>query len=219
MIETLLRASLEGAVLAVAVWLLLRVIPRMSPAVKATLWWCVAAKFVIALLPIGKLELAIIPAQVDAFVIAPVVATPASVDSPAPSFQTHKASANIPVTTPSRKLDTHDPAAVAGQRLAVSLARTALAGNGHEVSLHARRRPTTSPRQLLSKCNAPRRTITRRAAVLGNDRPHCACPRGPSSSFRLIGFRRCHENSADGAVSRTRAPQAARCAFRASRCG
>ena len=56
MLSLLARASLEGAVLAAGVWLVCRALPRMSPGVRALLWWCVAAKFVVALVwpaPIG----------------------------------------------------------------------------------------------------------------------------------------------------------------------
>ncbi|HEU4562342.1 MAG TPA: M56 family metallopeptidase [Longimicrobium sp.] len=56
MLSLLVRASLEGAVLASGVWLVCRALPRMSPGVRALLWWCVAAKFVVALVwhtPIG----------------------------------------------------------------------------------------------------------------------------------------------------------------------
>ena len=56
MLSLLVRASLEGALLAGGVWLLCRALPRLSPSVRALLWWCVAAKFVVALAwpaPIG----------------------------------------------------------------------------------------------------------------------------------------------------------------------
>lgn len=49
MLPLLVRASLEGAALAACVWLACRALPRLSPAVRALLWWCVAAKFVVAL--------------------------------------------------------------------------------------------------------------------------------------------------------------------------
>lgn len=62
MLSLLIRASLEGAVLAAAVWLVCRALPRMSPGVRALLWWCVAAKFVVALLWPAPIRLAVLPA-------------------------------------------------------------------------------------------------------------------------------------------------------------
>lgn len=56
MLSLLTRASIEGALLAAAVWLIGRTFTRLSPTVRAFLWWCVAAKFVVTLLwrvPIG----------------------------------------------------------------------------------------------------------------------------------------------------------------------
>ncbi|NNC28205.1 M56 family metallopeptidase [Longimicrobium terrae] len=69
MLSLLVRASLEGALLAACVWLACRALPRMSPRVRALLWWCVAAKFVVALLwftPIPVPVLASAPASAPA---------------------------------------------------------------------------------------------------------------------------------------------------------
>jgi bla regulator protein BlaR1 len=49
MIDILIRASFEGAVIVCAIWLTLRVLPQLSPGAKAMLWWCAAAKVVISL--------------------------------------------------------------------------------------------------------------------------------------------------------------------------
>lgn len=72
MLPLLARASLEGALLAAGVWIICRALPRLSPAVRAALWWCVAAKFVVALLwlsPIG------VPVLAPSAVHAPIGAS------------------------------------------------------------------------------------------------------------------------------------------------
>ena len=62
MLSLLARASLEGAVLAACVWLVCRALPRMSPGVRALLWWCVAAKFVVALVWLTPVGVPVLPA-------------------------------------------------------------------------------------------------------------------------------------------------------------
>jgi bla regulator protein blaR1 len=72
MLSHILRASLEGAVLAAAVWLACRALPRMSPGVRTLLWWCVAAKFVVALVWLTPIGVPVLPrAAVDASSSAP----------------------------------------------------------------------------------------------------------------------------------------------------
>ena len=61
MLEILLRASLEGAILVGAVWALCRFVPRLSPATRTALWWCVAAKFVLALVWTTPVDIPILP--------------------------------------------------------------------------------------------------------------------------------------------------------------
>ena len=62
MLEILVRASLEGAILVGAVWALCRFVPRLSPATRTALWWCVAAKFVLALVWTAPVDIPILPA-------------------------------------------------------------------------------------------------------------------------------------------------------------
>ncbi|HEU0299072.1 MAG TPA: M56 family metallopeptidase [Longimicrobium sp.] len=78
MFSLLARASLEGAVLAAGVWLVCRALPRMSPGVRALLWWCVAAKFVVALVWLRPIGVPVLPrAAADApSVTAGVAAAP-----------------------------------------------------------------------------------------------------------------------------------------------
>lgn len=61
MLSLLARASLEGAVLAAGVWLVCRALPRTSPGVRAFLWWCVAAKFVVALVWLTPIGVPVLP--------------------------------------------------------------------------------------------------------------------------------------------------------------
>ena len=62
MLTSLVRASLEGAVLVAGIWGLGRLWPRLSASTMTILWWCAAAKFLLALVWIGPLELRILPA-------------------------------------------------------------------------------------------------------------------------------------------------------------
>ncbi len=61
MLPLLVRASLEGAVLAAGVWLVCRALPRLSPGVRALLWWCVAAKFVVSLVWLSPIGVPVLP--------------------------------------------------------------------------------------------------------------------------------------------------------------
>jgi len=69
MIATLARASVEGAILVTLVWLLARLL-RLSPATRTVLWWCAAAKFVIALVWMAPLEIPVLPVQSPGVVVA-----------------------------------------------------------------------------------------------------------------------------------------------------
>lgn len=71
MLPVLVRASLEGALLAALVWLVVRTVPRLSPSIRTVLWWCVAAKFVVALVWRAPIAVPVLPA-----VTVPVVSTP-----------------------------------------------------------------------------------------------------------------------------------------------
>jgi hypothetical protein len=62
MIAALARASIEGALLVVVVWLLARVL-RVSPATRTVLWWCAAAKFVLALIRTAPIEIPVLPSR------------------------------------------------------------------------------------------------------------------------------------------------------------
>ena len=64
MTSTLLRASIEGGLLVAAVWLLTRTL-TLSAATRTMLWWCAAAKFVLALAWTTPLQLPILPTSAE----------------------------------------------------------------------------------------------------------------------------------------------------------
>ena len=57
MLAVLARASLEGALVAGLVWTAIRWLPRLSPSTRAALWWCAAAKFLLALVWVSTVRL------------------------------------------------------------------------------------------------------------------------------------------------------------------
>ena len=78
MLAVLARASLEGAIVAALVWTVVRWLPRLSPATRAALWWCVAAKFLVALVWVTPVELRVLPARAEAPGAVLRLATPAT---------------------------------------------------------------------------------------------------------------------------------------------
>jgi len=61
MLEILVRASIEGAVLVALVWTVGLVARQLSPAIRTVLWWCAAAKFVLGLSGIAPIPVRILP--------------------------------------------------------------------------------------------------------------------------------------------------------------
>lgn len=80
MLLSLFRASIEGAVLVAGIWLAGRLWSRLSPATLSLLWWCAAAKFLLALVWITPIELRLLPAR-------PIAS--AAVEEPAPAADAH----------------------------------------------------------------------------------------------------------------------------------
>jgi bla regulator protein blaR1 len=62
MLTSLVRASLEGAVLVAGIWIVSRLWPRLPARTLAILWWCAAAKFLLALGWVAPIELRLLPA-------------------------------------------------------------------------------------------------------------------------------------------------------------
>ena len=63
MLETLARASIDGACLVCVVWIVSRALPRLPPAAKAMLWWCAAAKVVVALAWVTPISVPVLPTE------------------------------------------------------------------------------------------------------------------------------------------------------------
>lgn len=61
MLGVLMRASLDGAIVVAVVWTLVRLLPRLSAATRTFLWWCAAAKFVVALVWVAPVPVRILP--------------------------------------------------------------------------------------------------------------------------------------------------------------
>ena len=76
MLEILVRASVEGAMLVAAVWAICRFLPRLSPATRTVLWWCAAAKFVLALVWTAPVLIPILPTDARSIQHASAIATP-----------------------------------------------------------------------------------------------------------------------------------------------
>src|SRR5262245_51798670 len=84
MASTLLRASLDGAIVVAAVWILTRTV-ALTPATRTILWWCAAAKFVLALAWIAPIELPILPAEPPRSASAAAATTGAAIERAVPS--------------------------------------------------------------------------------------------------------------------------------------
>ena len=83
MTSTLLGASIDGAMFAAAVWILTRVV-QLSPSTRTLLWWCAAAKFVVALTWTTPIAVPLLPSaagpasRVSSSRAVPVDTTPAN---------------------------------------------------------------------------------------------------------------------------------------------
>ena len=64
LVERLVQSSLVGAALALVVWALCRLAPGMPATLRCWLWWGVALKMLLGLLPLPAVELALLPAPV-----------------------------------------------------------------------------------------------------------------------------------------------------------
>ena len=98
MVSTLARASLDGAILVVAVWVLSRLL-RLTPATRTLLWWCAAAKFVVALAWTTPIAIPVLPAPAPAQNIAAHRASDVSTLQAQPSSRDARRS---PMVQPSR---------------------------------------------------------------------------------------------------------------------
>jgi bla regulator protein BlaR1 len=62
MLDILARASVDGAIFVTIVWVLCRAVPGLPARAKSFLWWCAAAKFVVALVWTTPVLLPVLPA-------------------------------------------------------------------------------------------------------------------------------------------------------------
>ena len=81
-----LTAGLVAAVLAVAVWVLLRAVPSLPPWVRAGLWWLVGARVLLELAGVPALDLAWLPAAAGAVHADAVVETSAPIAGSGPTL-------------------------------------------------------------------------------------------------------------------------------------
>lgn len=77
LLPRLLAASLQAVLMAAAVLLLCRLLPRLAPAARALLWWLVALQLVVGVVWSNPLALPLLPAEI----MQPVVAAPAAIDA------------------------------------------------------------------------------------------------------------------------------------------
>ena len=83
MTAALLRASLAGAIGVALAWCLCRLVPKLSASTRAWIWWCVALKFVVALVWAAPIALPVLPPTMTTIVL-PVRSTIGSLWTPPP---------------------------------------------------------------------------------------------------------------------------------------
>ena len=98
---TLARASLEGALVVAAIWALSRAL-TLAPATRTLLWWCAAAKFVLALVWTAPIAIPILPTFGESLSPSAAVHGPRAVDASSPSSVQpgHRAAGRIAVGVP-----------------------------------------------------------------------------------------------------------------------
>jgi beta-lactamase regulating signal transducer with metallopeptidase domain len=69
MTAALLRASMAGAVGVVLAWCVCRLVPKLSASTRAWIWWCVALKFVVALVWAAPIALPVLPPTMTTIVL------------------------------------------------------------------------------------------------------------------------------------------------------
>jgi beta-lactamase regulating signal transducer with metallopeptidase domain len=71
----LVRASVDGAIVVALVWIVSRTITALTPRARTALWWCAAAKFIVALIAISPVVLPVLPAADQSLHALPAAAT------------------------------------------------------------------------------------------------------------------------------------------------
>ncbi|HEV7509690.1 MAG TPA: M56 family metallopeptidase [Thermoanaerobaculia bacterium] len=78
-LESLLRASLQGAVLVGLVWLVCRLFPRLPASVRCGLWWMACLKLLVGLVWLVPVRVPLLPAPTPAAMSAASPASPARI--------------------------------------------------------------------------------------------------------------------------------------------
>lgn len=95
MLTALLRASVDGAIVVAILWAVARTLRALSPAARAAIWWCGAAKFIVALVWITPIAIPVLPAAEDNFRPTANAITQAEGTAPAAALSVGVASAAV----------------------------------------------------------------------------------------------------------------------------
>jgi bla regulator protein BlaR1 len=68
LLETLWRASFQGALFIAAVWLVCRLAPRLPAALRCGLWWAACLKLLVGLVWVSPVELPVLPASAALYI-------------------------------------------------------------------------------------------------------------------------------------------------------
>lgn len=96
LLGTLWRVTWQGALWALAVWALTRTLPRLPPAVRATLWWFVGLKFLVGLLAPAPVLLPLLPAPASTVLVEERASTPTGEDSRPVALEESAATTRVP---------------------------------------------------------------------------------------------------------------------------
>jgi bla regulator protein BlaR1 len=69
MLDILLRVTISGGLAVLVLWMLCRALPRLSPATRAVIWWCAAAKFLLSLFLVVPVEIPAEPRLLHSFAL------------------------------------------------------------------------------------------------------------------------------------------------------
>ncbi|MCY1040180.1 biotin transporter BioY [Corallococcus sp. bb12-1] len=94
--ESLWRASWQGALCALAVWVLAKAVPRLPASLRAGLWWLVALKFVLTLGWPHPVSLALLPAETVA-AVNPAQSQMPALSSPGEGSQSKTSGVALPL--------------------------------------------------------------------------------------------------------------------------
>ncbi|AKJ00003.1 Regulatory sensor-transducer, BlaR1/MecR1 family [Archangium gephyra] len=95
-LRTLWRVTWQGALCALAVWALTRLLPRLPASVRTMLWWFVALKCLVGLCAPGPVRLPLLPAPVAPVALARTVAPAVTGGEPTPEVQAPEMRASEP---------------------------------------------------------------------------------------------------------------------------